>query len=708
MIKLKKILAAVTVLSLFAGMPTVKAAEKVSPVEVSAKTFETTASDIVWENSEVNEVVHYSTASPINSYKGAKGVTIRSYSNTFKDTEKLKEVYDELMQNTIGAEISHLAFVDLVPDYPRGRGIAGLWYGQWTSTGKLSAGRRIEIYGCDTIDFDTLASVLSHEYGHHFTYYHTLNKEGKTPGNTTSGYYKVRNLGSYKLINSGYHAWAPEEIAAEDYKQLFGSPRAKKSHQFLDIRDKVSSNITNFSYSSTMFNYYPQENYYLPLAWQVSGLYSYWTSISGVNPPNKVPPTAPILSLAKVEKINTFWGVRNSATITWTKSNDDTTDDMEYTVVYFKDNVNDPSTSLYLPIRTTTDAKGRDAIVGAYVAGNKSYADGVLDSKVTVRVYAKDKDGNIVASNDLVLDPENLVVTVTKPYDRIAGINRYSTSIKISQQGWTGGSDTVVLATGADFPDALSAAPLAKKHNAPIILTEGKGLSSETEKEIERLGAKNVIVVGGPGAISGDIILYLRGKGYNVTRIAGKDRYETSIEIAKQLGDFESIVVATGRSFPDALSIAPYAASKGLPIILTAPNQLPDAVKSYISTKNINKAFVIGGTGAVSEAVKDSLPLAERISGINRYETNKAVLDRFELDFDLNILYLATGDNFPDALSGSALAALTKSPIVLTSNSNVKTAKEFVSSKFDLITKINFVGGAGVISDSNAYSITTK
>jgi putative cell wall-binding protein len=715
LLKLKRLAAIFTMFSLIGIAPHPQAAAAVNNNNTYASeltgsnNYINTAPDVIIDKQEANEVLLFSTTAPISAYKGASGVTIRSYSSAFNTTEKLKAVYNELMKNTIGPEISYLSYVDLVPDYPQGRGTAGVWHGQWTSAGKLSPGRKIEIFGSNDIDSETLASVLSHEYGHHFTYYHLLNKEGKTPGNTTSGFYKLRNLGAYEPIGSGYHQWEPEEIAAEDYKQLFGSPTAKASHQFLDLKDKLELNEMSYSYSTMMFNFQPQENYYLPLAWQVNGLYSYWTGLSGVNPANKRPPSAPIISLSRVDKISTFWGTKTSATLAWTESIDDTTEDMEYTVVYFENNMNYPEAAgIYAPIRTTTDIKGREAVVGAYAVGNRSTSNDVLESKVTVRVYAKDEHGNIVASNDLILDPNKLVPTVTKPSGRIAGSDRYSTSIKLSQQGWAGTADTVLLATGTNFPDALSAAPLAKKYNAPIILTDGKKLSVEIENELIRLKTKNIIVIGGPGAVSADIVLYLRSKGYTVTRIGGKDRYETSIEIAKQLGDFNKIVVATGSSFPDALSIAPYAASQGTPILLTAAGKLPDSIKNYINSKNVNKTYVIGGTGVVADAVKNALPFVERIYGRNRYETNKAILEYFDSDFDYSSIYVATGDNFPDALSGSALAAMTKSPIVLTNNSNVQMAKNFVSSKFDEISKVNFIGGEGVISNSNLIEITTK
>ncbi|WP_163216000.1 cell wall-binding repeat-containing protein [Clostridium thermarum] len=713
MIRPKRTAAIITILALLTMAPKTMGFDSGNMVlasdQVYVESCTTIESPVILDKLPENQIVHYSTAAPLNSYKGAAGVTIRSYSTAYKDTAKLKAVYDELMKNTIGPEISYLSYIDLIPDYPRGRGTAGMWYGQWTSTNKLSPGRKIEIFGVDEISFESLASVLSHEYGHHFTYYHLLNKEGKTPSSSSSGFYKLRNLGSYGPISSGYHEWEPGEIAAEDYKQLFGSPTAKVSYQFYDVRDKVESRQENYYYSSSMFNFWPQENYYLPLAWQVSGLYSYWTNLSGVKPVNKVPPSAPVLTLSKVEKINTVFGTKTSATLSWTKSVDDTTEDMEYTVVYFEDNMNYPEApGIYAPIRTTTDSRGRDAVIGTYSKGSWSYTDAVLSSKVTVRVYAKDEDGNIVASNDLKLDPANLVPAVTKDYVRIAGDNRYSTSLKLSQTGWTGTSDTVILATGANFPDALSAAPLAKKYNAPILLTDGKKLSADIENELKRLSVKNIFVIGGTGVISSDIVIYLREKGYTVIRLGGQNRYETSIEIAKHLGNFDKIVVATGSSFPDALSIAPYAASEGMPILLTTTEKLPDSVAKFIDSRNISKTYVIGGTGVVSDAVKNSLPNAERISGSDRYETNHAVLQRFDGDFSCSLLYVATGDNFPDALSGSALAALTKSPIVLTNSSKMQMAKSFVSSKFDKISKVNFIGGDGVISSADLLEIITK
>jgi N-acetylmuramoyl-L-alanine amidase len=93
----------------------------------------------------------------------------------------------------------------------------------------------------------------------------------------------------------------------------------------------------------------------------------------------------------------------------------------------------------------------------------------------------------------------------------------------------------VILASGENFPDALCAAPLATKYQAPILLTSKNSLPSAVENEINRLKPKNAILVGGTGAISDNIKTTLQNKGINVIRISGASRYETSLEIAKYL-----------------------------------------------------------------------------------------------------------------------------------------------------------------------------
>jgi putative cell wall-binding protein len=166
---------------------------------------------------------------------------------------------------------------------------------------------------------------------------------------------------------------------------------------------------------------------------------------------------------------------------------------------------------------------------------------------------------------------------------RIEGSDRYETSIEISRSGWAyGSSEYAVLATGEDFPDALCAAPLAKKLNAPILLADGYELSSGMETELGRLGVKYVYIIGGISAISPYIQEQIEAKGIRCIRIAGSDRYETQIEIAKLLGNFDQVVVAEENNFADLLSIAPIAAQRGMPVMLSPKEALPNSIDQYL------------------------------------------------------------------------------------------------------------------------------
>lgn len=286
--------------------------------------------------------------------------------------------------------------------------------------------------------------------------------------------------------------------------------------------------------------------------------------------------------------------------------------------------------------------------------------------------------------------------------ERISGDDRYQTSINISRAGWpvSSTSGVAVIATGKDFPDALSAAPLAKKYDAPILLAGSNVLDQPLRNELTRLMIKKVYIVGGPGVVSVDIENKLVDMGIECIRLYGNDRYETSAAVANEIGEVSQVVLATGLNFPDALSIAPWAASSGVPILLTEPDKLPRSIDDYMGRCNIDNSYVIGGTGVVSEAVLSGLKNPKRLSGQDRFGTNVAVLNEFSSQFDFNKMYIATGNNFPDALSGSALAALTKSPIILTGTGLLPETKAYIDSNISRINEVYILGGEGVVSNS--------
>ncbi|GAB4275813.1 MAG: hypothetical protein Kow0056_05800 [Coriobacteriia bacterium] len=291
------------------------------------------------------------------------------------------------------------------------------------------------------------------------------------------------------------------------------------------------------------------------------------------------------------------------------------------------------------------------------------------------------------------------------------GTNRYRTAAGISQAAFPGGSDTVVIATGEDFPDALAGVPLAHAMEAPILLVGGSGLDATVRREIVRLGAKHLVVLGGAGAVSDalrDQVLAAMGDGSTWERIGGINRYETAQLIAMRLrevrgSDWPSeprAFIATGENFPDALTGSPIAAAQGWPILLTRQATLSNECRNALSRLGVTKTYLMGGEGAISGAVEDALPDPERFAGTDRYETGRiaaeralarAWLDPYELTF-------ATGELYPDALVGGVLAARAQGPLVLVrSNSVPAPSVRLVRTTSDDCMRLHVLGGPRAI-----------
>ncbi|MCT8977937.1 cell wall-binding repeat-containing protein [Clostridium sp. CX1] len=288
---------------------------------------------------------------------------------------------------------------------------------------------------------------------------------------------------------------------------------------------------------------------------------------------------------------------------------------------------------------------------------------------------------------------------------RIWGSDRYDTAIEISKNGWAGGSEYAVLANGENFPDALSAAPLAKKYNAPILLNPGATLDNRVEDELRRLNVKQMFIIGGTGVVPSDVEKRLSQLNIETTRLFGQDRYETSLKVAEQLDFKGELTVANGENFPDAMSMAPIAAQKSMPIILTPTDKLPDSISKYINKGNITKTYVIGGNDVVSDNIFDTLPNAERLYGDSRYDTNIAVLKKFESELNFNKIYIANGENFPDALAGSVLAAKNSSCVVMVSDYSGQATENFIASKSSSISQTTILGGRGALSDERVSNV---
>jgi putative cell wall-binding protein len=303
--------------------------------------------------------------------------------------------------------------------------------------------------------------------------------------------------------------------------------------------------------------------------------------------------------------------------------------------------------------------------------------------------------------------PLRLNADPTVETKRIAGDSRTLTAVEISKEGWSEGSDSVILARGDKFPDALAGAVLAEAYEAPILLTDSKTLTAETAEEIERLEAKTIYILGGTGAISAEIETALSAD-YTVERISGDDRYETAANIAKHLQSKDKLqtnkaVNAYAQNFPDALAISSWAAQNGVPILLSETAYLPEATTQALSDLEITETIITGGTGVISAQVESELPEPTRYGGNNRYETAINIIEGLGQSTDT--IFVATGSNFPDALAGSALAAKQDNAILLVSDPLDRSVKEFLAAKEGEINKIYVLGGSVVVMQATLDKI---
>jgi len=300
--------------------------------------------------------------------------------------------------------------------------------------------------------------------------------------------------------------------------------------------------------------------------------------------------------------------------------------------------------------------------------------------------------------------PEALASTI--PTHRISGDTRYTTAANIAKEGWSGGSQWAIIACGSNFPDALASTPLAAKYNAPILLTEKDSLTAVTRSTLTALGTKNVYIVGGPAVVSTAVETQLKSMGISVTRLSGSDRYYTSVEIAKRIGNTSGmLVVAPGGDYPNALSISSYAGKKQIPMILVDKSTVSESLEQYIANNSIQQTYVIGNTAEINDLVFNALPSPTRIQGSDRYATNLAVLKAFEPEYAFDNTFLATGNNFADALAGSSYAAKLSSPIILTGKTSDSRINNYLAAISSSITQLNILGGEAAISSSlvNSY-----
>lgn len=291
-------------------------------------------------------------------------------------------------------------------------------------------------------------------------------------------------------------------------------------------------------------------------------------------------------------------------------------------------------------------------------------------------------------------------VTVKK----LKGADRFETAIKISQSGWTK-SDTVVIVNGEDksMVDGLTATPLASIKNSPILLSSNEKLPQKTVEELKRLNPSKVIVIGGNNSMPNSVVEAIKAVNskISVQRIGGDTRYQTSINIAKEIdktNNVSKLYIGAGNGEADSLSIASLAGKEKTPIVLTQKDGVDNEAEQFIKSNKVSNIYFIGGVEKISnKAIEQVGKIANkdisnnRVAGQTRQETNAKVIDKFYSQSKLDGVVVANQDKLIDALAVGPLAAKNNSPVILATNTLDKSQESSLKGKNS--SKLFEVGG---------------
>lgn len=351
-----------------------------------------------------------------------------------------------------------------------------------------------------------------------------------------------------------------------------------------------------------------------------------------------------------------------------------------------------------------------DKVTGTQVWKINADEASVLDYDMTFKPDEQDalfeENAYRSSDHDPVLVGLDLAPLVVEPepvdLDRLQGKDRWETSAHIA--GEFGDVDTVYLANGVTFPDALTGSAPAVQDGAPVLLTKDHALPQDIAASLEALSPQQVVVLGGPDAISDAVLETVEElTGAEMTRVAGEERYETAAEVARErfdTDDVDTVYVASGGQFADSLTAGPLAGLQNDPILLSKPGHLPLATAAALEELDPEHIVVLGGPVAIGEQVYTELgayaDTIERLHGEDRYDTATVVAERIAPSEEV---FVASGEVFPDALSGASLAGLRQAPLLLTKQDHLPGATGTALQEREP-QQITVYGGPVAVSDT--------
>ena len=363
-------------------------------------------------------------------------------------------------------------------------------------------------------------------------------------------------------------------------------------------------------------------------------------------------------------------------------------------------------------IGRTVTLKGNNTDVTTLTESNVKNAIKMIGGKARFSITFGAK-GNLAAETYTITgtneaNAERLATWMIKPLARVdilAGDNRYETAVEIAKEyvgikgiknptSATNKITDIVLVNGNALVDGLSAAPLAAKKDAPVLLTEADSLPKATKAYLKELMADHLVgadksatihLVGGESVLSKSLERELKSLGFSVERYGGDNREETSLEVAEAIGTTNEVFVVGAEGEADAMSIASVAANQKTPIVVAKKGGITEDAVYELKDKDVT---IIGGVNAVSKSeyneIKAEAKGVQRIAGVNRQATNAEIIKKYYKENFAgaignadHVIVAKDGQHnkmeLVDALAAANFASEMNAPIVLATN---KLSKE--------------------------------
>jgi hypothetical protein len=354
-------------------------------------------------------------------------------------------------------------------------------------------------------------------------------------------------------------------------------------------------------------------------------------------------------------------------------------------------------------------------------------ADGAITYQPSAHFSGEDRIKYQACSEDACVIGEAVISVAELPTGRYDGANRIETAIRISRGHFPAGADAVVIARSDEYPDALAGGVLAAAAEAPVLLTRGDQLHPAVIAELGRLQPSTAYILGGSAAISEAVAGAVESETpvQETVRVSGENRFATAVAIRAELAELtgeaaSAVYVAEGqhpdelRGWPDALAVSYLAGHEAKPILLVRHGEVPPATAAALED-GVAAATVVGGEAAVSAAVFAAIDGVvddvDRVSGANRYETSTAIAElAIAAGLDPNVLYLATGRNWPDALAAGPSVALDGSVLLLVDPVDLdrSAAVRAYLAEHEPFDDIDLLGGRAAISDAVEQAIRAE